>query len=68
MDAVSIVTSSAAPGTDAPPAPPDVADQLAVVVASQVFVPPTQNLAAMFTPAKFQQRFLRQGFLRQGAQ
>lgn len=56
IEAVLMVTSSAAPGTDAPPAPPEVADQLAVVVESHVPVPPTQNLAAIFTPLEeFQQ-------------
>lgn len=37
------VTSSADVGTDAPPAPPDVADQCVVVAASQVPLPPTQK-------------------------
>lgn len=46
-DRESIVTSSALVGTDAPPAPPDVADQLVVVAASHVPDPPTQYLAAM---------------------
>jgi hypothetical protein len=40
-------TSSAFVGTDAPPAPPDVADQWVVVVVSQVPVPPTQKREAM---------------------
>jgi hypothetical protein len=40
-------TLSAAVGTDAPLAPPDVADQLVVVVLSQVPVPPTQYLLAI---------------------
>jgi hypothetical protein len=38
--------TSAAPGTDAPVAPPDVADQFDVLVVSQV-PEPTQNLFAM---------------------
>jgi hypothetical protein len=38
----SIRTSSAEVGTEAPPAPPDVADQWVVVAASHVPVPPTQ--------------------------
>jgi len=43
------VAVSAEPGTDAPEAPPVVADQL--VVLFQLPVPPvTQNLAAMFIP------------------
>jgi hypothetical protein len=41
----SIVTSSLLVGTDAPPAPPDVADHLAVLV--QLPEPPTQYLYAM---------------------
>ena len=41
------VTVSAATGADAPDAPPDVADQLAVELAFHVPEPPTQNLAAM---------------------
>jgi hypothetical protein len=40
-------TSSAVVGTDAPPAPPDVADQLVVEEAFHVPVPPTQYLFAM---------------------
>lgn len=44
---LSKVTVSAATGAEAPEAPPDVAAQLAVELASQVPVPPTQNLAAM---------------------
>jgi hypothetical protein len=35
-------TSSAAVGTDAPPAPPDVADHFVPAVPSQFAVPPTQ--------------------------
>jgi hypothetical protein len=42
--------TSAAPGAEAPPAPPVVADQLAVLVVSQVPEPPTQNLFAMPAP------------------
>lgn len=38
---------SALVGADAPPAPPDVADQLAVFVLSQVPDPPTQYLFAI---------------------
>lgn len=41
-DELSKITESAEVGTDAPPAPPEVADQLVVVVASHVPVPPTQ--------------------------
>jgi hypothetical protein len=40
-------TLSAEVGADAPGAPPDVADQLAVELASHVPVPPTQNLSAI---------------------
>jgi hypothetical protein len=40
-------TASALVGAEAPDAPPVVADQLAVLEASQVPVPPTQNLLAM---------------------
>ena len=45
-DKVSNVTVSADVGAEAPPAPPVVADQLVVVVASHVPEPPTQNLLA----------------------
>jgi hypothetical protein len=41
------VTSSATVGTDAPPAPPEVADQFVVEVRFQFPEPPTQNLAAI---------------------
>ena len=41
---------SPAIGTDAPPAPPDVADQFAVLVLSQLPVPPTQYLFAIRSP------------------
>lgn len=53
------VAVSAEPGTDAPEAPPVVADQL--VVLFQFPVPPvTQNLAAMLTPQwAFQPQRLR---------
>ena len=40
-------TASAAVGTDAPPAPPEAVDQLTVLVAFQVPVPPTQYLFAI---------------------
>jgi hypothetical protein len=40
-------TVSMATGADAPEAPPEVAAQFAVEVASQVPEPPTQNLFAM---------------------
>jgi hypothetical protein len=43
----SIITSSEAVGTEAPPAPPDVADQLVVEEASHVPFPPTQYLEAI---------------------
>jgi hypothetical protein len=43
-------TASAAVGTDSPPAPPEVADQFAVFIASQVPVPPTQYLFAIVSP------------------
>lgn len=43
------VTSSADPGTDAPPAPPEVADQCVVSEASQFPVPPTQYLALILS-------------------
>jgi hypothetical protein len=49
-DAESKITASAATGAEAPPAPPDVADQFVVVTASQVPEPPTQYLFAIFTP------------------
>ena len=42
-----IITSSAAVGTDAPPAPPEVSDQFVVVVASQLPLPPRQYLVAI---------------------
>lgn len=41
------VTVSEEPGTDAPLAPPEVADQFTVVIPSHIPVPPTQNLAAI---------------------
>jgi hypothetical protein len=40
-------TSSTDVGADAPPAPPDVADQLVVLEFDQFPVPPTQNLFAI---------------------
>jgi hypothetical protein len=43
-------TSSAVVGTEAPPAPPDVADHLVPAVPSQFAVPPTQYLSAMLNP------------------
>jgi hypothetical protein len=43
-------TSSPDPGTLAPLGPPDVVDQLAILVVSQVPVPPTQYLSATVTP------------------
>lgn len=46
-DEPSKVTVSAEPGTDWPPAPPEVAAQCVVSEASQVPVPPTQNRAAI---------------------
>jgi hypothetical protein len=46
-DAVLKNTLSELVGTDAPPDPPEVADQLVVVVLSQVPVPPTQYLLAI---------------------
>ena len=49
-DAESNITVSAATGAEAPLAPPVVADQLAVLLASQVPVPPTQYLVAIFYP------------------
>jgi hypothetical protein len=45
-DDSSNVTSSLDPGTETPPAPPDVAGQCAVSALSHVLVPPTQNLFA----------------------
>ena len=53
FDNVSKKTSSTDVGTDAPPAPPDDADQL-VVVASQLPVPPTQYLFATVIPQSLQ--------------
>ena len=44
---LSKITVSAATGAEAPPAPPDVADQLVVLLASHVPVPPTQYLVAI---------------------
>jgi hypothetical protein len=41
------IAASATPGADAPAAPPDVADQLAVLDESQVPEPPTQNRLAI---------------------
>ena len=41
------IASSAVVGAEAPLAPPDVADQFVVLLASQVPVPPTQYLAAI---------------------
>jgi hypothetical protein len=41
-------TSSPVPGTEAPPAPPSLADQFVVEVASHVPEPPTQYLFADF--------------------
>lgn len=46
-DAASKNTSSDAPGTDDPPAPPEVVDHLEPAELFQVFVPPTQYLFAM---------------------
>ena len=46
-DAASIITASAAVGTEAPPSPPEVADQFVVVAASQVPLPPRQYLSAI---------------------
>jgi hypothetical protein len=43
-------TLSDAVGTDAPPTPPDDADQLVVLVESQVPVPRTQYLSAITLP------------------
>lgn len=48
--APSIVTSSLAPGTDAPLPVPLLVDQFVVLEASHVPEPPTQNLAAMCQP------------------
>jgi hypothetical protein len=45
---------SAAPGAEAPGAPPVVADQLAVLVVSHVPEPPTQNLFAIRSPPTVQ--------------
>jgi hypothetical protein len=44
------VTASDVVGADAPEAPPDVADQFAVLDAFHVPVPPTQNLEAIVKP------------------
>jgi hypothetical protein len=41
------IAISAAPGAEAPAAPPVVVDQFAVLVVSQVPAPPTQNLLAI---------------------
>ena len=46
-DSASNVTVSPDPGTDAPPAPPVVADQCVVSDASQVPLSPTQKREAM---------------------
>jgi uncharacterized membrane protein len=43
----STITASEAVGTEAPPAPPEVADQFAVFVAFQVPLPPRQYLSAI---------------------
>jgi len=43
----SIITASVEVGTDAPPAPPELADQLVVLKASQVPLPPRQYLSAI---------------------
>jgi hypothetical protein len=43
-------TSSTAVGALAPEAPPEVADQFAVLKLSQVPVPPTQYLFAIVSP------------------
>ena len=45
-----IITSSTIVGAEAPPAPPEVADQFVVLLVSQVPEPPTQYLVAMLTP------------------
>jgi hypothetical protein len=47
---LSNITSSAIVGTDAPPAPPEVADQFVVDVVFQVPVPPRQYLSAICNP------------------
>jgi hypothetical protein len=49
-DAESNITVSAATGAEAPAAPPVVADQLVVLEASQVPLPPTQYLVAIYIP------------------
>ncbi len=41
------ITSSAEVGAEAPPAPPDVADQFVVIPGAQVPEPPTQYLVAI---------------------
>lgn len=46
-DAALKITSSAAVGADAPPAPPEVADQFVVIPVFQVPLPPTQYLVAI---------------------
>lgn len=46
-DAASKNTSSEAPGTDAPPAPPEVVAHLVPAVLFQLSVPPTQYLEAI---------------------
>jgi hypothetical protein len=46
-DAELKITSSAEVGAEAPPAPPDVADQFVVVRLFQVPLPPTQYLVAI---------------------
>lgn len=55
------VAVSAEPGTDAPEPPPDVADQL-VVLLQRPSPPATQNRFAMITPQD-QQEFLQPGHL-----
>ena len=47
LESVSRSTVSDDVGTEAPPAPPEVAAQFVVVLASQLPVPPTQNLVAI---------------------
>jgi len=47
LEPASKITSSASVGADAPPAPPDVADQLVVLALVQVPVPPLQYLVAI---------------------
>jgi hypothetical protein len=42
-------TTSAVVGADAPGAPPEVADQLEVLVPSHVPLPPTQNRDAIYS-------------------